>query len=151
VPVFEFPIAIEDTTPLSLERLLVKAIDLAERDARFGGACVVLIHPNVIDPKLEFEKKLIEGVQGKAWTGSIRDFGTWWAARNAVAVDVTTTGKGRTVELDIPKEIEGLTVDVPHGWTFESSQPAGWAKLAAPGVVLLPKLSGKLSLIFSVS
>ncbi len=148
VPVFEFPVVIDDTRPISFDELLVKAIHVIERVSRYGGICVVLIHPNIAGSKLEFEQKLVEAVQEKAWTGSIRDLGKWWAARNAISVDVATTPRGKTVELDIPEEIEGLTVNVPPDWTLEECLPEGAATVQAPGIVLLHRVSGKVSLIF---
>jgi hypothetical protein len=148
VPVFEFPVVIDDTRPIAFDELLVKALHVIERISRYGGICVVLIHPNVAGSKLEFERKLVEAVQEKAWVGTIRDLGIWWAARNAISVDVATTPRGKTVELDIPEEIEGLTLNVPLDWTLEACRPEAAASVQAPGIVLLHRASGKVSLVF---
>jgi hypothetical protein len=78
-----------------------------------------LIHPNIFDHKLEFEKRFVESVKSFAWFGSVSQFGQWWAARNELAVDVSTEGAQYVLTLQLPKPMIGLTVHVPAGWTLD--------------------------------
>jgi hypothetical protein len=149
LPVFEFPITIEDEILLPKEGALTQAVDLARKIARYGGIYVVLIHTDVAGAKLEFEKNLVEAVQEMSWIGSIDDFGKWWEARNSVSVDVVSSGRGKTVELNAPMELEGLAVQVPLNWKFSSCSPAECAVSVSPGIVLLKKAGGNIRLFFS--
>jgi hypothetical protein len=75
--VYEFPITVEDElTPPLLERL-PQALELARKLSRYGGLFVLLIHPDVVGPKMEFERRLIEAVRDDAWLGSLEEFGAW--------------------------------------------------------------------------
>jgi hypothetical protein len=116
-PVFEFPITIEDEEKPKMGSRIQPAIDLANKLKRYGALFVVLIHPNVLDHKLAFEKQLTQAVKPYAWFGSISDFGDWWSARNEVQVDVIGP---RQVQLQVPKPIDGLSVVVPTDWTLKS-------------------------------
>jgi len=42
---------------------LPQALEVARQVSRYGGLCVVLIHPNILDHKLAFEKGFVEGVR----------------------------------------------------------------------------------------
>jgi len=151
LPMFEFPAAVDDTRPIPLDEVLAKFDTLIGLISRYGGMCVVLIHPNVIEPKLGFEQKLLDAAGNRAWIGSVRDFGRWWTARNVVGLDVVKTDQGRIVNLTLPEEIEGLPVVVPSGWIFERSEPEGTAAVVAPGTLVLGKVSGGLRLFFRVA
>lgn len=151
VPVFEFPISLEDTMPISLEELLARSEELMEGLARYGGTCVVLIHPNVLEPKLEYERQLLEAAGPRAWTGTLRGFGEWWAARNAVSIDTASDARGKTVYLDLPAEIEDLSVRVPSSWELTGCDPAWGATALEPGRVLLKKAAGRVRLYFRPS
>lgn len=151
VPVFEFPISIEDTTPISLDELQGRAISLMDSLASYGGAGVILIHPNIVGAKLEFEKKLLEAAGNRAWTGSIREFGEWWAARDKVGVDVTAAGRRRTVRLEIPDEIENMTLFVPEDWALSAGESRASAEQTRAGLIVLKKASGKAELSFVIS
>jgi len=148
VPVFEFPITVEDEFPPLTEDRVSAAIELTERIERVGGLYVLLIHTNETGPKLEFEKRLVEAVKEKAWTGSIRDFGDWWVARNAVSADVVPAGRRKTLELTAPLEIEGLSVRVPSRWEWTGSDPVDCATPSGAGVVFLKKIQGTVTLFF---
>jgi hypothetical protein len=80
---------------------------------------VVLIHPNILDHKLAFEKHFVESVKSFAWFGSASQFGQWWAGRNELAVDVSTEGAQYVLTLQLPKPMTGLTVHVPAGWRLD--------------------------------
>ena len=119
VEVFEFPVTIEDEELPKLGDRLPQALEVARQVSRYGGLCVVLIHPNILDHKLAFEKGFVEGVRPYAWFGSVSQFGQWWGARNSVQVDVEKVGPAYVVKLEIPQPLPGLTLEVPEGWTLD--------------------------------
>ncbi|OQW38271.1 MAG: hypothetical protein A4C66_12165 [Nitrospira sp. HN-bin3] len=118
VDVFEFPVTIEDEELPPMGERLPQALTLAKQVARYGGTVVVLIHPNILGHKLEFEKQFYEAVKDRAWFGSIREFGDWWSARNALHVDVSADVHRTTVSINAPRRISGMTLEVPTGWTL---------------------------------
>ncbi len=150
-PIFELPISVEDERgALPLARV-DQVIDLATRLSAYGGSLVVLIHPNVVGDKLEFERRLVDAVRDRAWFGSISDYGSWWAARNAAEIDVTEAGANRTVHVHAPGRIDGLTLTVPAGWRFSASAPGTVPVKAAKGVMILGPIVGDVALHFQQS
>jgi peptidoglycan/xylan/chitin deacetylase (PgdA/CDA1 family) len=150
-PIFELPITIEDERgPLPLARL-DQVIDLARRLSVYGGSFVVLIHPNVVRDKLDFERRLVEAVRDQAWFGSISDYGSWWAARNATEIDVTDAGANPTVHVHAPDLIDGLTLTVPAGWRFSASDPGKVSVKTAEDRVILGPVVGDVALHFQQS
>lgn len=115
VNVYEFPVTIEDEAAPKLGDRVSPALALAGKLRRYGGLVVVLIHTDVLDHKLEFEKRFVEGVKGHAWLGDLSQFGGWWAARDAVQVDVSADGSELRVELT--KALKGLTLVLPKAVT----------------------------------
>ena len=75
VEVFEFPVTIEDEELPKMGDRLPQALEVARQVSRYGGLCVVLIHPNILDHKMAFEKGFVEGVHPYAWFGSVSQFG----------------------------------------------------------------------------
>ena len=121
VDVFEFPVTIEDEELPKLGDRLPQALELARKLSRYGGSMVVLIHPNVLDHKLAFEKGswkacvLLPGLV--RWEGS----GRWWAARDQVQLDVVRESTELRVTLTAPSPVSGLTLEVPNGWELARS------------------------------
>ena len=95
---------------------LPEALEVARQISRYGGSMVVLIHPNILDHKLAFEKGFVEGVRPYAWFGSVQGFGRWWAARNQVKLDVAQDAKRLTVTIASFELVNGLTLEIPSGW-----------------------------------
>ena len=93
---------------------LPEALDVATRISRYGGAVVVLIHPNILDHKLAFEQGFVEAVRPYAWFGSVGQFGRWWAARNRVQLDCAEEPAGLRLSLTAPEPLEGLTLVGTH-------------------------------------
>ncbi len=122
-PIFEFPVTIEDEAKPELGSRLPEAIAVARQISRYGGVVNILIHPNILGHKLEFERGFVAAFKDTAWFGTVGEFGRWWAARNAVGLDVETQGKTLLVTLQIPQEISGLTLRLPAGSKYLSSQP----------------------------
>ncbi len=127
VDIFEFPVTIEDEELPKLGDRLPQALKVARRIRRYGGSVVVLIHPNILDHKLAFEKGFVKGVRPYAWFGSVGELGRWWAARNQVEIDVARDSATMRVTTIAPQPVAGLTIEVPKGWrlTLSSSFPKG--------------------------
>ena len=147
--VFEFPVTVEDEELPKLGDRVPEALELARQIGRYGGSFVVLIHPNVLDHKLQFEKRLIEGVKSFAWFGSISQFGRWWSARNDVAVDVSTEEDSYVVTLQVPNPMAGLTIQVPEGWSLDERNGGPIPVEQVGQAVMLPDAHGTIMLRFS--
>jgi hypothetical protein len=148
VKVFEFPVTIEDEELPKLGDRLPQALEVARQVSRYGGLCVVLIHPNILDHKLAFEKGFVEGVRPYAWFGSVSQFGQWWDARNSVQVDVERDGSAYVVKLEIPQPLPGLTLEVPEGWTLDRGRSSPVPIDQAGRFVILQEAVGAMALRF---
>lgn len=144
--IFEFPVTFSDGGQAPLAGRLPQALALAEVVAKFGGLFTILIHPSVIEGKLDFEKAFVAVWKDRAWFGSMSGLGRWWAARDAVEVDADATAK--TVTLSAPQPIDGLLLRVPSGWILDGVDPAAVSAESAAGGLLLRHLSGKSVLHF---
>lgn len=149
VELFEFPVTIEDEELPKMGDRLPEALEVARQISRYGGSMVVLIHPNILDHKLAFEKGFIEGVRPYAWFGSVREFGRWWAARNQVQLDVAQGERSVTVTVTTPEPVAGLTLEVPGGWRFDPSRSSSKGIQQRGTVVTLPELTGPRTLTFA--
>ncbi len=149
VELFEFPVTIEDEELPKMGDRLPEALEIARQIGRYGGSMVVLIHPNILDHKLAFEKGFVEGVRPSAWFGSVKEFGRWWAARNRVQLDVAQGGRGGTVTITTPEPVAGLTLEVPGGWRFDPSRSSLKGIEQRGVVVTLPQLNGVHTLVFA--
>lgn len=118
VPIFEFPVTVEDEELPPMGERLPQAVTLAKQIARYGGSMVVLIHPNILGHKLEFEQGFYDAVKPWAWFGSIKQFGDWWSARNALALAVKKDGASCELTVEALQPMEGLAVEVPENWAL---------------------------------
>lgn len=124
--IYEFPITVEDELGARLGDRLPQALELAGKIERYGGLFLVLIHPNIIDHKLEFQNRLIAGLKDRAWFGSLREFGGWWVARDAASLRISSDGRQRRLQLTLPQPLHDLAIDVPANWRLEHEHaPAG--------------------------
>ena len=151
VEIFEFPVTIEDEALPKMGDRLPQALEVAKRISRYGGSVVVLIHPNVLDHKLAFEKGFVEGVRTYAWFGSVGEFGRWWAARNRVEVDVVRDADAMRVTLNVPVSLAGLTLEVPPGWEVARSGNPLRGVAQHGTMVTFPQLQGTYTLLFTPS
>lgn len=147
LPVYEFPLTIEDEKPPPMNQRIDQALIVADRLAGFGGLCLVLIHPNELGPKFEFEKKFVEALRSRAWFGTLREFGQWWETRDHLALDVEGEGNLRAVNVILPRSISGLTLIVPEGWHFQTQDPQD--RQEGQRVILGPR-EGRSTLWFQV-
>ena len=146
--IFEFPVTVEDEESPKMGDRLPQALELAQQIRRYGGCFVVLIHPNVLDHKLEFEKRFVEGVKDFAWFGSLTEFGQWWSARNALTVDVYPDGQKHTVVIAAPRKMAGLTLELPAGWTLREAEPKALTVEHAGRSVVIREATGEIKLFF---
>lgn len=151
VEIFEFPVTIEDEALPKMGDRLPQALEVAKRISRYGGSVVVLIHPNVLDHKLAFEKGFVEGVRTYAWFGSVGEFGRWWAARNRVEVDVVRDADAMRVTLNVPVSLAGLTLEVPPGWEVARSGNPLRGVAQHGTMVTFPQLQGTYTVLFTPS
>lgn len=91
VPVWEFPVTIEDEKSPRLGDRFDAAVRVIDRIARHGGVAVILIHPDVTGHKLQFEERLIDRMKSRMWIGSLGAFGDWWSARDRAEIDFDGT------------------------------------------------------------
>lgn len=148
LPVYEFPVTIEDEAAPRMDQRIDSALALAGKISRYGGLMMVLIHPNVVDYKLKFEQELVTALADKAWFSDLRDFGDWWAARDQVRLNVRMGHHQAFLTLDASQPIAGLTLQLPAHWRLESSQPALQCKMEQHNLIL-PKVHGQVTLMFS--
>ena len=147
--VFEFPVTVEDEELPKLGERVPEALELARQISRYGGSFVVLIHPNILDHKLEFEKRFVEGVKSFAWFGSVSQFGQWWSARNDVAADVSREADSSILTLQVPTPMVGLTIHVPNGWTLDQRGASLISAEQVGQAVMLRDAHGTIILRFS--
>jgi hypothetical protein len=148
VGIFEFPVTLEDEELPELGSRLPEALELVRQVGRYGGSFVVLIHPNILGHKLEFERKFVAAVRDHAWFGSVGEFGHWWAARNQVEIDVHQDGSRHTVAIDIPDKIAGLDIQIPSGWVLKQRDPVTLAVASDGRHVILQEAAGPVKLVF---
>jgi hypothetical protein len=144
-PIFEFPITVEDEKEPRMDKRLPQAIELAHKLKKEGGSFVILIHPNVVDFKLAFEKGFSAAVKPFAWFGNLETFGAWWVARNKITTDTSISGQELTIQLNAPLPIEGLTINVPKNWQLLPS--SGFSAKQSGQKVLIEKLQGQQKLL----
>lgn len=145
---FEFPVTIEDEELPEMGSRVAQAIDVARNISSYGGCVVVLIHPNILGHKLQFEREFVAAMKDRAWFGTIGQFGAWWAARNLVQVDVGGDGTRRTVTVTAPSRLSGLALEIPPAWRFKADRSSPRILNQGPGFIVLGGLEGTHSLIF---
>ena len=146
--VYEFPVTVEDEEFPQMEQQLPQALELAQRIRRYGGCFVVLIHPNVLDHKLEFENKFVSAVKDFGWFGSLTEFGHWWSARNTVTVDVYPQAPKHMMVVKVPQRMTGLTLHIPEGWRLQEVEPKGVNVEQAGHSVIVGEVVGEIKLFF---
>ena len=113
--VFEFPIAIEDEIPPIMDQRVDAAVELAEKLARYGASYVMLLHPNEVDHKYRFLEQILPRLKPLAWFGTLGQYGSWWAARDKVEVDVLTQRGKIELAIQAQEPIEDLAFQLPDG------------------------------------
>ncbi len=145
-PIFEFPVTIEDEEQPELGSRLNEGIALARQISRSGGVVNVLIHPNILGHKMDFERGFVSAFKDSAWFGTVGEFGDWWAARNDVQLEVEAQSKSMIVTLQIPREMAGLTLRLPARSKFVKSAPTNETIQQFGDALVIGKAVGKLQL-----
>ena len=148
VPVFEFPVTIEDELPPLLGQRVTAALDLVRQLGRYGGLVNVLIHPDITGHKLQFERHFVAALKPHAWFGTLNEFATWWAARDAVSVDVELSSNFAAVTLRAPQSLTGLPLQVPAAWRLQQVAPADLSVTPVGHALVLGPLPSQARLIF---
>jgi hypothetical protein len=146
VDVFEFPVTVEDEALPKLGDRLAAAIELAKKISRYGGSFIALIHTDILDHKLAFEQGFVAAVRSYAWFGSLRELGDWWAARNQIDCDLDP--QGRSVSLNVPRSIKGLTLNLPANVQIDSAEPADLQVHQSGNKLVIDTAQGRIKLLF---
>lgn len=149
--IYEFPITIEDEHMPRLGDRLPQALAVADRLSRYGGLYVVLIHPNVLDHKLDFQKRLVAALRDRAWFGSLRDFGNWWTARDQVTWHVERNGSRRRLLLDAPQPVSDLPLQLPRHYRLIKTTPETTTSQVNSQTLLVKQVTGRLLLEFETA
>lgn len=147
--IFEFPITIEDELERPMTARLPAAIAILDKLRNYGGMCVVLIHPDVFDDKLAFLEALVpKAKEMGAWTGTLAEFGHWWAARDTVNVDVVREGKQVVLKTSAQNEFNKIAFLVPSTWRLDASSPGSSSVRQSGNRIVVQKPTRNLHLIF---
>lgn len=146
--IFEFPITVEDELLPKMGDRLAEAVALAHKIGRYGGLFVVLIHPDILDHKFDFQKRFVKAMKPYAWFGSLRQFGDWWSARDKISIDVTSNKNIHHVLLEIPYEVDGLVLNVPAKWRLLKNDLKSVNSTQLGSHVILEKAQGDVKLSF---
>lgn len=115
--IYEFPITIEDELQRPMTNRIGAAGTILDTLGKYGGACVVLIHPDVFNDKMAFLKAFVADAKARnAWFGTLGGLGKWWSARDKVGIDVKRAGSRIELEMHFEEAISGLSIQVPRGW-----------------------------------
>lgn len=120
MPLFEFPITIEDER-IDMSKRLDSVLILARQLMNDGGFMCFLIHPNIIGYKYRFEDNFIDSMKKSAYFCSLRQYAEWWEARNDITFYISNTGKETLLHIHFPKEINMVSFYVPEHWKYEGS------------------------------
>jgi hypothetical protein len=112
---FEFPVTLEDELPPRLDERVDAMRTVVEANAANGAPTTLLIHPNVLDYKLEAQQRLVTTLPAGVVAMGLEPFAEFWRARDEVhidAVDYDWLAQTLTVKLTTKSAISGLTLRV---------------------------------------
>lgn len=142
---FEFPVTLEDELPPRIDERVDAMLAVIEANANNGAPTTLLVHPNVLDYKLEAQQKLLTKLPSGVVAMGLEPFAEFWRARESVhvdAVDYDWSAEHLTVKLTPGLKIVGLTLRV--GPEVDSVlSPTGARLVKRPdgsGFVALPPL-----------
>ncbi|MBA3980111.1 MAG: hypothetical protein C0462_05850 [Alcanivorax sp.] len=122
VPVFEFPVTIEDEAGILGERF-DEAVALSESVAHYRGLVNILIHTDERGHKIDFLDRYLSHFRERAWFDTVSGYGNWWRARDAVQLSLKMEGEQPRLTLYPDEALEGLTLILPPGWRYQSGLP----------------------------
>jgi len=145
--IFEYPITIEDEEKPTMMKRYDKAVEVLNKISTYGGFACVLIHPNILKEKFEFEQKIIREFSGKAYFTTLSNFSSWWNARNKVSIAVKISTKTAILTVNSPDNIKGLSFQVPDYWHLDPNETGIKAE---KGVIITEKLEGTRNIKFHI-
>ncbi|MDX2470802.1 MAG: polysaccharide deacetylase family protein [SAR324 cluster bacterium] len=147
--IFEFPVTIEDEEQPPLNQRLKKALEIADQISTYGGLYTILIHPNVVEGKIEFLEGFIKEWKDRAWFGTVAEFGDWWSVRGSTKISIKTTEDQVTITLQVQKPIKGLALQVPLTWKLLSNSPANLKIKQKGKTLIIDEAEGRFQVYFS--
>lgn len=150
VNVFEFPISLEDILPPKMGDRIAEGIELGKKLSAYGACCMILIHPDVLDHKFAFEKQFTEAFKQDAWFPSLVEYGSWWAARHTIEVDVKEMAQHKILSLQTSTPIKGLNLSLPSQWRFVGTNPSNIPVSQGEKDLVIDHLEGKIELLFEI-
>jgi hypothetical protein len=142
--VFEFPLVIEDQLAPRLDQRVSDALTIISANANNGAPTTILIHPDVLDYKINAEEEMLSGLPDGVRAMSIDEFETFWRARDGVTVtdiEYDDAAKILSIELSAAQAMDGLSLRVD---AVVSSVVAPATAVIQPGasgnLVLLPHI-----------
>ena len=114
VPVWEFPVAIEDEAKPGFAARRDASIALIDRITGRGGVATVLVHPDQ-SAKRDTELAIIDRFRGKVWIGPMGTLGRWWQARDLSEIDwdgkkLNVEGNVHRITIYFPRQRRSQTV-----------------------------------------
>jgi peptidoglycan/xylan/chitin deacetylase (PgdA/CDA1 family) len=155
VDAYEFPVTIEDEAGKLGDRFDA-AVRLSNRIARYRGLVNIMIHTDVLDHKLEFERRYLEEFKDRAWFSTVQAYGAWWAARDSLQMTVSADSSStRRLHLRISGSIDGLTLQIPTGWRYQAgvdgtTQPTSYGSPPQAGQIVVGAFTDTAELLFTV-
>ena len=89
--------------------------------------------------------KLTDKLKGMSWFGSLSQLGNWWHARAALDIDIADENNGFTINLNAPKIISGLPLEVPEKFGVIGSTALSIVE-KRPGMLLVNVPEGQASI-----
>lgn len=143
---FELPVTLEDELPPRLDERVDAMRAVVEANAANGAPTTLLIHPNVLDYKLEAQQKLMMTLPAGVVAMGLEPYAEFWRARDEIhidAVDYDWSVQTLTVKLTTKSPISGLTLRV--GSSVDSVLAPSDAKFSkqadGSGFVTVPQIA----------
>lgn len=142
-PIYEFPVTIEDEEKPRLGDRFGMEDEVVGKIAAHHGLVVILIHPDITDHKLAFERRLIAEWKDKAWMPDLDTYGAWWRARDRADLDVVQDATGWSLSVNAPETLQNVAVLLPKAGAA-TAQGAGYR--LAGGQLQLTSVRGKATI-----
>jgi len=110
---FELPVTLEDELPPRLDERVDAMRAIVEANAENGAPTTILVHPNVLDYKLEAQQHLVTTLPAGVVAMGLEPYAEFWRARDEVhfdAIDYDWVAQTLTVKLTTRSAVSGLTL-----------------------------------------
>ncbi len=146
LPLFEFPITIEDRELPVMDKRIDSALAVAHKISKYGGFWCTLIHPDILGTKYHFEEVFLDSIKSIAYVATMRDFADWWMARNNVQYYVHKNGAVYELHINTASPIDNLTFFVPQNWACTTT---GQAITQTGNSVLVKNITNGMTINFA--